>query len=57
MSPFGKVRFKDFFFADIITSMGKPLTDLGCFYVYMEHKNWESGKPVDKKNNDGLFIF
>ena len=57
MSPFGKVRFRDFFFADVITSMGKPLIDAGCIYVYIEKKNWDSGKPVDKKKNEGLFIF
>lgn len=36
ISPFGRVRFRDFFFADIITSMGEPLKDIAhaCFYIY-----------------------
>lgn len=36
ISPFGRVRFRDFFFADVITSMGEPLKDIGhaAFYIY-----------------------
>ena len=33
-APFGKVRFRDFFFADIITSMGHPLVDIGYTLFY-----------------------
>lgn len=36
IAPFGKVRFKHFFLADIITSFVSPLRDLGyvgCFFV------------------------
>ena len=32
-APFGKVRFRDFFFADVITSMGVPLKDLGTIVL------------------------
>jgi hypothetical protein len=35
ISPFGVVKFKDFFLADIITSFVVPLKDLGnigCFF-------------------------
>jgi hypothetical protein len=28
IAPFGLVRFKDFFFGDILTSMSKPMSDL-----------------------------
>ena len=29
MAPFGKVRFRDFFFTDVLTSIGHPLADIG----------------------------
>ena len=33
ISPFGKVRFRDFFFADVITRIGQTLVDIsGTFY-------------------------
>ena len=35
ISPFGKVRFRDFFLADIFTSLVKPFQDMGysaCFF-------------------------
>lgn len=35
MAPFGKVRFRDFFFADVITSMGEPLKDFGTIVFFM----------------------
>jgi hypothetical protein len=35
ISPFGPVKFKDFFLADIITSMGIPLKDLiAIFWLF-----------------------
>lgn len=36
ISPFGVVRFRHFFFADILTSFVNPLRDLGhtgCFFI------------------------
>jgi hypothetical protein len=36
-APVGKVRFRDFFFADILTSIVPTLTDLGIvIYVIMK---------------------
>jgi hypothetical protein len=35
MAPFGKVRFRDFFFADVITSMGEPLKDFGTILYFL----------------------
>lgn len=35
ISPFGQVKFRHFFLADILTSMTQPLRDLGyigCFF-------------------------
>lgn len=37
IAPFGRVRFRDFFFADVITSMGVPLKDLGALIYYLAH--------------------
>ena len=36
ISPFGRVRFRDFFMADVITSMAEPLKDIAnsVFYLY-----------------------
>lgn len=35
IAPFGKVRFRDFFLADVITSMGTPLADLGLITLIL----------------------
>jgi len=34
IAPFGSVRFRDFFFADVLTSIGKPLGDMGFIAVH-----------------------
>ena len=34
-SPFGRVKFRDFFFADIITSIGTTLHDVGYTFYFM----------------------
>jgi len=39
ISPFGKVSFKYFFVADIITSMGTVLKD--CIYQYEIFHDWD----------------
>ena len=33
--PFGTVRFRDFFFADVLTSMTKPLADIGFIVLHL----------------------
>ena len=33
IAPFGKVRFRDFFLADVITSMSTPLADIGLIII------------------------
>jgi hypothetical protein len=41
ISPFGQVRFKEFFLGDILTSMVRPLIDvyfIGCFFTSEEWK-------------------
>lgn len=36
IAPFGKVRFRDFFLADVITSMGSSLGDLGLIAIMIK---------------------
>jgi hypothetical protein len=48
-SPFGRVRFRDFFFADIITSMVSSLQDIGIIFVYLLKYDFESETAPDKK--------
>lgn len=48
ISPFGKVRFRDFFFADVITSMGQPLVDIGMCYNYFSAGFWTKREALQK---------
>lgn len=41
IAPFGLVRFRDFFLADVITSMGHPLVDIGTTMAYFGGSHWE----------------
>jgi hypothetical protein len=41
ISPFGRVRFRDFFFADVITSIGTSCGDIGISIFYIIHDNYE----------------
>jgi hypothetical protein len=34
-APFGRVRFRDFFFADVLTSVGTTLQDFGIAIFYI----------------------
>ena len=43
IAPFGKVRFRDFFLADVITSMGSSLGDLGLIAIMIR-----DGTEADK---------
>lgn len=48
ISPFGIVRFKHFFLADIITSFVNPLKDLGNVGCFFTREMW---KHSDETNN------
>lgn len=37
IAPFGRVRFKDFFMADVITSAGEPLKDVAFIIYYLKN--------------------
>ena len=45
IAPFGSVRFKDFFVADILTSLVKPIEDLMFLTCYFQDKD-----KIAKKN-------
>jgi len=34
------VRFRDFFFADVITSITHPLVDIGITFAYFTQNKW-----------------
>jgi len=59
MSPFGKVRFKDFFFADILTSITTPLADMGFIYVYFADAGYKNTgfKKIDPKDYPNLKVY
>lgn len=44
-SPFGRVRFRDFFFADVLTSVGTTMSDFGISIYYIASRSF---KPIDK---------
>jgi hypothetical protein len=49
ISPFGIVRFRHFFLADVLTSMISPIQDLaiiGCFFVD-GNQDWKRSEHVD----------
>lgn len=45
IAPFGSVRFRDFFLADVITSMKGPLGDLGLIVLLLR-----DGTEANKKD-------
>ncbi len=49
ISPFGIVRFKHFFLADIITSFVNPLKDLGNISCFFFRGFWIDSDFPDKK--------
>jgi hypothetical protein len=44
ISPFGLVRFRDFFIADILTSLVQPLKDLGYIGCFFTQGGWMSSE-------------
>ena len=51
IAPFGKVRFRDFFLADVITSMSTPLADLGLISILLK-----DGMKTNKSDMSIYFI-
>ena len=50
ISPFGRVRFRDFFMADVITSVPPALTDLSVAMYYYMTARFYHHQPINKKN-------
>ena len=48
ISPFGSVRFRDFFFTDVVTSIGHSLQDMLLIFVYFNEGHWHDKDPVHK---------
>jgi hypothetical protein len=53
LSPFGVVKFKHFFLADILTSMVQPLKDVGSTICFFTSGAWLNlnANAVDLKNS------
>jgi hypothetical protein len=51
VSPFGLVRFRHFFFADVLTSITKPLQETMIIYCYFAgpQKDWKYSEEVNLK--------
>ena len=56
IAPFGRVRFRDFFFADIITSMGRTLQDMG-FAVYFAFEDDIRASKYPSFRNHNLNVY
>lgn len=56
MAPFGRVRFRDFFLADVITSAGVPLNDIGYVSYYLFNLN-NTHNHSDAKDIAGIKVY
>ena len=57
ISPFGSVRFRDFFFTDVVTSVGSILVDIGMIWAYFLDGNWERAEPGEKTQTISLEVY
>ena len=56
ISPFGRVRFRDFFFADVITSLGGSLQDFGTTLYYILSDDFKKEK-LPSGTNEILVVY
>lgn len=56
ISPFGLVRFKHFFLADVITSFVNPLKDIALLLYFFINGNWLTSKKFSASDNFGLLM-
>lgn len=54
IAPFGRVRFRDFFFGDVITSIVKPLEDLSYVIYYVVSDDYKN-KFFPNPNNSQIY--
>jgi hypothetical protein len=57
ISPFGLVKFKHFFLADILTSFVVPLKDVGTMACFFASSVWLTSKTADPKSFPGLTYY
>ena len=57
ISPFGHVRFRHFFMADIITSMSHCLQDTAIISCYFASGKAKTGSPVEELREECLWLF
>jgi EXS family len=57
ISPFGLVRFKHFFLADILTSFVIPLKDVGTIFCFFASKLWLNSETPDTNAFPGLVYY
>jgi len=55
IAPFGSVRFRDFFFADILTSAGTTLKDVGIIFQLINEDNWTNFNSEITRNLEIYF--
>jgi hypothetical protein len=56
ISPFGLVKFRHFFLADILISFVYTLKDINLAIVFFATGAWQSSDDVINKNYQGVFI-
>jgi hypothetical protein len=54
IAPFGLVRFKDFFFGDILTSMSKPMIDVIFIANYFNYDHIQGQSSGDVANDSSI---
>ena len=57
ISPFGQVRFRHFFFADIITSMTACLETTATVGCFMAQGNFKTNKPVEDLKEECIKLY
>jgi predicted permease len=57
ISPFGTVRFKHFFLADVITSFVNPLKDIGFICAFFFSGKWLNSELPSTKDNEALLDY
>lgn len=57
ISPFGIVRFKHFFLADVITSFVNPLKDIGFICAFFFSGKWLNSELPSTKDNQALLDY
>ena len=57
ISPFGKVKFRHFFLADILTSLTLTFRDAAISLTFFFSGNWLNSEPVVLSDHKGLTVY